>query len=223
MRAEPTAALESGTGADAASQRHTDSRPAGDEGVGPVTSYTLRKGAPEKTRADVVVVGVVRTAEGPAGRAGRRGRGGRAYGRKFAPLLVHARLHRQARRGREGPDRRHDPSRRCWSWSAWATPRAVDAARAAGARPAWPPEPSPTPRPSRWRCPPLDRHAGPRRGRGQHARRLRLHRLQVRPRPARARPRSWCSPTSPAPRRARQALEDGPGRRRRPPRWPATG
>ena len=29
-----------------------------------MTSYTLRKGAPEKTRADVVVIGVVRTPKG---------------------------------------------------------------------------------------------------------------------------------------------------------------
>jgi leucyl aminopeptidase len=51
-----------------------------------VTSYTLRKGDPGKTRADVVVVGVVRSARGlqaaPGGEAVAA-----AYGRKFAPLL----------------------------------------------------------------------------------------------------------------------------------------
>jgi leucyl aminopeptidase len=51
-----------------------------------LTSYTLRKGAPEKTRADVVVVGVVRTAKGPQAAPGGEGVAG-AYGRKFAPLL----------------------------------------------------------------------------------------------------------------------------------------
>jgi leucyl aminopeptidase len=51
-----------------------------------VTSYTLRKGSPATTRADVVVVGVVRTPKGlqaaPGGEAVAA-----AYGRKFAPLL----------------------------------------------------------------------------------------------------------------------------------------
>src|SRR6478672_8368502 len=62
--------------------------PAGDdEGVGPVTSYTLRKGAADKTKADVVVVGVVRTPKGL-----RAAHGGEAvasaYGSNFAPLLA---------------------------------------------------------------------------------------------------------------------------------------
>ena len=51
-----------------------------------MTSYTLRKGAPEKTRADVVVIGVVRTAKGPQAAPGGEGVAD-AYGRKFAPLL----------------------------------------------------------------------------------------------------------------------------------------
>jgi leucyl aminopeptidase len=51
-----------------------------------LTSYTLRKGAPEKTRADVVVVGVLRTAKGPQAAPGGEGVAA-AYGRKFAPLL----------------------------------------------------------------------------------------------------------------------------------------
>jgi leucyl aminopeptidase len=51
-----------------------------------VTSYTLRKGDPEKTRADVVVVGVVRSPKGPQAAPGGEGVAG-AYGRKFAPLL----------------------------------------------------------------------------------------------------------------------------------------
>jgi leucyl aminopeptidase len=51
-----------------------------------VTSYTLRKGDPEKTRADVVVVGVVRSAKGPQAAPGGEGVAA-AYGRKFAPLL----------------------------------------------------------------------------------------------------------------------------------------
>jgi leucyl aminopeptidase len=51
-----------------------------------VTSYTLRRGAADKTRTDVVVVGVARTGRGPQVAAG--GEGVRsAYGRKLAPLL----------------------------------------------------------------------------------------------------------------------------------------
>ncbi|MGH3445411.1 MAG: leucyl aminopeptidase [Nocardioidaceae bacterium] len=51
-----------------------------------MTSYTLRKGAADKTRADVVVVGVVRTPKGlrvaPGGEAVAS-----AYGRRLVPLL----------------------------------------------------------------------------------------------------------------------------------------
>jgi leucyl aminopeptidase len=52
-----------------------------------VTTFTLRKGSPDKTRADVVVVGVVSTRKGlvaaPGGEAVAA-----AYGRKFAPMLA---------------------------------------------------------------------------------------------------------------------------------------
>ena len=52
-----------------------------------VTTYTLRKGSPAKTRTDVVVVGVVRSRGGDA----RIATGGEdvasAYGRRFKPLL----------------------------------------------------------------------------------------------------------------------------------------
>jgi leucyl aminopeptidase len=51
-----------------------------------VTTYTLRKGAAEKTRADVVVVGVVRTAKGLRAAPGGEGVAA-AYGRKLVPLL----------------------------------------------------------------------------------------------------------------------------------------
>jgi leucyl aminopeptidase len=51
-----------------------------------VTSYTLRKGAAEKTRADVVVVGVHRTPQGPQAAPGGEGVMA-AYGRKLVPLL----------------------------------------------------------------------------------------------------------------------------------------
>jgi leucyl aminopeptidase len=46
----------------------------------------LRKAAPDKTRADVLVVGVVATADGPQLAAGAE-RVAAAYGRKLAPLL----------------------------------------------------------------------------------------------------------------------------------------
>jgi len=51
-----------------------------------VTSYTLRKGAADKTKADVVVVGVVRTPKGLRAAPGGEGVAS-AFGRKFAPLL----------------------------------------------------------------------------------------------------------------------------------------
>jgi leucyl aminopeptidase len=51
-----------------------------------VTSYTLRKGAPDKTRADAVAIGVVRTPKGLRAAPGGE-RVASAYGRKLAPLL----------------------------------------------------------------------------------------------------------------------------------------
>ena len=51
-----------------------------------LTSYTLRKGSPEKTRADVVAIGVVRTPKGLQAAPGGEGVAS-AYGRKFVPLL----------------------------------------------------------------------------------------------------------------------------------------
>jgi leucyl aminopeptidase len=53
-----------------------------------VTTYTLRKGTPEKTRTDLVVIGVATSGSGalvaaPGGEAVAS-----AYGRKFAPLLA---------------------------------------------------------------------------------------------------------------------------------------
>jgi leucyl aminopeptidase len=51
-----------------------------------LTSYTLRKGAAEKTKADVVAIGVVRTPKGLRAAPGGEGVAS-AYGRKFAPLL----------------------------------------------------------------------------------------------------------------------------------------
>jgi leucyl aminopeptidase len=51
-----------------------------------VTTYILRKGAAEKTNADVVVMGVQSTAKGLEAAPGGEGVAA-AYGRKFAPLL----------------------------------------------------------------------------------------------------------------------------------------
>jgi len=52
-----------------------------------VTSYTLRKGNPDKTRADVVVVGVARNSKGPVVAAGGEPVA-KAYGRRFSSLLA---------------------------------------------------------------------------------------------------------------------------------------
>ena len=51
-----------------------------------MTTYSLRKGAADKTKADVVVVGVTRTPKGPEIASGGEGVAS-AYGRKFVPLL----------------------------------------------------------------------------------------------------------------------------------------
>jgi leucyl aminopeptidase len=51
-----------------------------------LTSYTLRKGSPAKTRADVVVIGVVRTGKGMQAAPGGEDVAA-AYGRKLVPLL----------------------------------------------------------------------------------------------------------------------------------------
>ncbi len=51
-----------------------------------MTTYSLRKGAADKTKADVVVAGVVKTDKGLAMAAGGEGIGS-AYGRKLQPLL----------------------------------------------------------------------------------------------------------------------------------------
>jgi leucyl aminopeptidase len=52
-----------------------------------VTTYTLRTASPAKTRADAVVVGVVKTSKGPAVADGGADVAA-AYGRKFRPLLT---------------------------------------------------------------------------------------------------------------------------------------
>jgi leucyl aminopeptidase len=53
-----------------------------------VTSYTLRKGAPDKTRTDLVVVGVATGKAGALVAAPGAEAVAAAYGRRFAPLLV---------------------------------------------------------------------------------------------------------------------------------------
>lgn len=52
-----------------------------------MTTYTLRSASPAKTRADAVVVGVVKTKKGPAVAAGGEDVKS-AYGRRFRPLLA---------------------------------------------------------------------------------------------------------------------------------------
>ncbi|WP_091725812.1 leucyl aminopeptidase [Nocardioides scoriae] len=52
-----------------------------------MTTYTLRKGSPAKTRTDVVVVGVVRTTKGDLEVATGGEDVAAAYGRRFKPLL----------------------------------------------------------------------------------------------------------------------------------------
>ena len=51
-----------------------------------MTSYSLHKGAADKTKCDVVVAGVVRTKKGLEAAPGGEGTAS-AYGRKFRPLL----------------------------------------------------------------------------------------------------------------------------------------
>ncbi len=52
-----------------------------------VTTYTLRKGSPAKTRTDVVVVGVQRSADGKVAVAPGGEEVAAAYGRRFTPML----------------------------------------------------------------------------------------------------------------------------------------
>ena len=52
-----------------------------------MTTYTLRKGSPAKTRTDAVVIGIVSAGKGVVAAAGGEDVAS-AYGRKFAPLLA---------------------------------------------------------------------------------------------------------------------------------------
>ena len=53
-----------------------------------MTTYTLRKGSPAKTRSDLVVIGVARTAKGDLEACPGAEDVASAYGRKFKPLLA---------------------------------------------------------------------------------------------------------------------------------------
>ena len=53
-----------------------------------MTSYTLRKGAPDRTRTDLVVIGVTTGKAGALQAAPGAESVAGAYGRKFAPLLA---------------------------------------------------------------------------------------------------------------------------------------
>ncbi len=53
-----------------------------------MTTYTLRKGSPAKTRTDLVVIGVARTSQGDLEAAPGAEEVAEAYGRKFKPLLT---------------------------------------------------------------------------------------------------------------------------------------
>ena len=53
-----------------------------------MTTYTLRKGAPDRTRTDLVVIGVARGKDGALQAAPGAESVASAYGRKFAPLLA---------------------------------------------------------------------------------------------------------------------------------------
>ncbi len=53
-----------------------------------MTTYTLRKGNPAKTRTDLVVIGVVRTSKGDLEACSGAEEVAAAYGRKFRPLLA---------------------------------------------------------------------------------------------------------------------------------------
>ncbi len=53
-----------------------------------MTTYTLRKGSPAKTRTDLVVIGVVRTSKGDLQACAGGEDVAEAYGRKFKPLLT---------------------------------------------------------------------------------------------------------------------------------------
>ena len=52
-----------------------------------MTTYTLRKGSPAKTRTDLVVIGVARTSKGDLEACPGAEDVAAAYGRRFKPLL----------------------------------------------------------------------------------------------------------------------------------------
>ncbi len=72
-----------------ARQGSASPRPRGSPPVGSslVTTYTLRKGSPAKTRTDLVVIGVTRTKKGDLVAAPGAEDVAEAYGRRFKPLL----------------------------------------------------------------------------------------------------------------------------------------
>ncbi len=53
-----------------------------------MTTYTLRKGSPAKTRTDLVVIGVARTSQGDIEAAPGAQEVAEAYGRRFKPLMT---------------------------------------------------------------------------------------------------------------------------------------
>ena len=184
-----------------------------------VTTYTLRSASPAKTRPTPWSSGSSSTRRRAVRSRPAAEDVADAYGRKFAPAAVDARLHRQGRRGRQGAHRPARSTRRCWCWSAWAT----------------------RPRPTRppYAAPPASRPA-----RVTNAASVALalpaddaelvraviegcvlggyafttYKKDSADDAKRRRRRSWCSPTSPAARGGRTAFEARPGRRARPSR-----
>ena len=86
-----------------------------------VTTYTLRKGSPAKTRTDLVVIGVARTSKGELEVCPGAEDVAAAYGRRFRPLLASMGFDGNVGEVLRVPDRRNHQGRSSCSWSAWAS------------------------------------------------------------------------------------------------------
>ena len=82
-----------------------------------MTTYTLRKGSPAKTRTDLVVIGVARTSKGDLVACPGAEDVAAAYGRRFKPMLSSMGFRGDAGEVLRVPDRRQPSRPASCSWS----------------------------------------------------------------------------------------------------------
>ena len=86
-----------------------------------MTTYTLRKGSPAKTRTDLVVIGVATTRKGDLVACPGGEDVASEYGRRFRPMLSSMGFRGDVRRGAAGADRRGRSRPGSCSSSGWAS------------------------------------------------------------------------------------------------------